>query len=631
MEWLQQAGVNDEGAMVSLDDVAAAGSGKRGLFFCGRCIAGTDCTSSGIQCASCKRYQERREPMPSAAAGSRKAPARGDPPPWWNPEMPVPQGFKVQRQAETCTKGIEIYPRPFLLRRRGKQTAVLLMDSQGAFDGMINEKQSQTIFALTAGLASNVIYNFKGNIGEENLKHMTEVGQFVKTALSLTGKSEDGLRTPAEQRPLGSLSFMLRDFDYPYPDGRCDEEVTWEVRLGKAEEELARFEREAAVLSSSFRSVKMAWLSHPGQEVEQGRSCDLRFAKVQPLFMQLLDEFVWHTFERADAAFPFPSRSILDGVPLTVNNFMAHIENLRAMLFDCDLKMAPPRWMAMQLLKKERDDFQVDLEESMRLDLPRLEHIAAGGFGGYYTSDLDDFYTISKLVQIQDRVVATSEKCPGNPSTGTVKGNILHMQGGSGTLSGDEITWSSGEPHNCFLCVPPLEPQVWVRQALTKEQVATAEGELEGQREALQGADGELARLRGRAEQAVQDRIVNFQDKIAHLLQASEREQQGFVQDLRRGLGECLEARVLDGRATISRQEAEVANRRVDLAGQRERIAVLEAKMAKAELAHIRGEAPEKASRTPRNSSIGFPFCAGDWGGFWQSHCQVMPHQHLSA
>jgi len=444
------------------------------------------------------------------------------------------------------------------------------------------------------------------------LKHMTEVGHFVKTALGLTGTSDE--------RPLGSLSFMLRDFDYPYPDGKCEEDVTWEVRLAKAEEELARFEREAAVLDSSFRSVKMAWLSHPGQEVEQGRSCNLRFANVKPLFMQLLDEFVWHTFERSDAAFPFPSRSILDGVPLTTNNFMTHIENLRAMLFDCDLKMAPPRWMAMQLLKKEHDDFQAELEESMRLELPRLDHIAAGGFGGYYTSDLDDFYTISKVVQIQDKVVATSEKCPGNPSTGTVKGNILHMQGGTGRLAGDEITWSSGEPQSCFLCVPPLEPQIWVRQALTKEQVASAEGELKGQQEVLQGADGELARRRGLAETALQDRLASFQDKIAHLLQASQGEQQGFVQDLRRGLGECVEARVLDGRATISHQGTEVANRRAELAGQRERIAVLEAKMAKAELAHVRGEAPEKAMRPPRAPSFGFPFCAGDWGGFWQSH-----------
>mmetsp|Transcript_46965 Transcript_46965/g.134028 ORF Transcript_46965/g.134028 Transcript_46965/m.134028 type:complete len:789 (-) Transcript_46965:230-2596(-) len=574
VEWLQQTGVNDEGALVS-----PGSQGDTTLYFCGRQPGeGTGaCLLGGKQCPACQRFQAGRAESPAP----RAAPT-GDPS-WWEADQLVPHSFKVQRQTETCTKGIEIYPRPFLLRRAGKQTAVLLMDSQGAFDGMINEKQSQTILALTTVLASTVIYNLKGNIGEENIRHTTDVANFVTTALSLTPDTTGD----AKEGPLGHLSFLLRDFDYPYADGRRDEEVSWDVRVRMAEEDLNRFEREVATLKGSFRSVRLSWMCHPGDEVEQGRGA-VRLGGIRQLFMQLLDEYVWHSFESGKFGFPFPSRSIFDGTPLTANNLAAHLENLRKVLFDCDLKMAPPRWMATQLMKKSCDEFKCSVEQLLIVKLPAIR-LEATGFGGYYTSDLDDFYTVTKLVQLQDRVISTSEKCPGDASTGTVSGSAVNLLGSTGTLVGDEIRWSGAQAGCLQLCAAPAIPQVWVRQALTREQVAAAENELCQKAEQLKAAETELERLRRRAEDMLQQRLDSFREQVAQMLRPVQGELQGFLRELRQGLLESLDARAFEVRARIAQQEAEAATRRGELAAQRERIAVLETKMLKAELQHVKG------------------------------------------
>lgn len=596
LEWLQQTGVNDQGALASLSGNGPSDS----LFYCGRKVApdGSTATASGgpaglcaprpkgAQCASCRRLQEQQ----GVTRPGRREPGREAS--WWSAEQPLQQSFKVQRQAETCTKGIEIYPRPFLLRRAGKQTAVLLMDSQGAFDGVINEKQSQTILALTTVLASNVIYNFKGNIGEENIKHTMDVANFVKTALKLT--TENG----AESQPLGQLSFLLRDFDYPYIDGRRDEEVEWKERLKTAEEDLNRFQ-DVSLLADSFRSVRLSWLCHPGEQVEQRRAAELKVGDVRPLYMQLLDEYVWNNFESGSSGFPFASRSIFDDAPLTVNNLVAYLKNLRNVLFDCDLKLAPPRWLAAQLMKRNIEEFKAYVEQLVQVSLPPVELKAMGGCGGYYASDLDDFYSITKLVQLHDRVISTSERCPGNPTMGSISGTSINMLGGIGSLTGDEIHWSTDEGFTCLAhCAPALPPQVWHRQALTKEQVAAGEVELQELSKQIMEVEAQLIHFRREADCKLAEICDHFRERISHILQALQGESQALQQDLRRSLAEALNAKLLDARAAIAQKEAEVACQRGELAAQRERVAVLEAKMAKAELKHLKG-GPEKPKQQP--------------------------------
>jgi len=318
--------------------------------------------------------------------------------------------------------------------------------------------------------------------------------------------------------------------------------------------------------------------------------------------MQLVDEYVWNSFESGKSGFPFPSRSIFDNAPLTVNTFTPYLENLRKVLFDCDLKLAPPRWLAAQLMKKTTDEFKVYVDSLVRVSLPSIQLKATGGCGGYYASDLDDFYSITKLVQLQDRVISTSERCPGDPTIGTICGNAICMMGSTGVLTGDEIHWTSGKPAGCLQCQASLPAQIWHRQALTREQVSAAEAELQDHCKLITTAEAELVEFRQQADSKLAELTNAFRDRLAHMLQALQGEAQGLQQDLRGILAETLDAKLLDSRAAIAQKEAEVAAQRGELAAQRERIAVLEAKMAKAEVRHLKSGGSMQSKSRPSSS-----------------------------
>lgn len=49
----------------------------------------------------------------------------------------------------------------------GRDVAVLLMDTQGAWDSNMTKEQSATIFGLTAVLSSKQIYNINMQIQED--------------------------------------------------------------------------------------------------------------------------------------------------------------------------------------------------------------------------------------------------------------------------------------------------------------------------------------------------------------------------------------------------------------------------------------------------------------------------------
>ena len=54
----------------------------------------------------------------------------------------------------------------------GKEVAVILMDTQGAFDSSSTVRDCATIFALSAMMSSVLVYNLTANIQEDDLQHL---------------------------------------------------------------------------------------------------------------------------------------------------------------------------------------------------------------------------------------------------------------------------------------------------------------------------------------------------------------------------------------------------------------------------------------------------------------------------
>ena len=150
------------------------------------------------------------------------------------------------------TTGIWLWSEPALLRdARGDRVAVLLMDTQGAFDSSSTVRQCATIFALSTMLSSVQLFNLSSNIQEDDLQHLQLFTEYGRLALEdqsaaaasaaaelLAGPLSLPLAAAAQPRaasgpfslspqtaaaaagdrpaPFQSLFFLVRDWSYPY-------------------------------------------------------------------------------------------------------------------------------------------------------------------------------------------------------------------------------------------------------------------------------------------------------------------------------------------------------------------------------------------------------------------------------
>lgn len=73
----------------------------------------------------------------------------------WLESEPRLVGFSWRGGSERDTNGILMWSEPFIVKdRNGEEIAVILMDTQGAFDSLSTVKDCATIFALSTMISS---------------------------------------------------------------------------------------------------------------------------------------------------------------------------------------------------------------------------------------------------------------------------------------------------------------------------------------------------------------------------------------------------------------------------------------------------------------------------------------------
>ncbi|CAI8015628.1 Atlastin-1 [Geodia barretti] len=93
-------------------------------------------------------------------------------------------GFTWRGGIERDTTGILMWSKPYIipLPNSREEVAVLLLDTQGAFDNQSTVKDCATIFALSTMVSSLQVYNLSGLIQENDLQHLhlfTEYGRLA--------------------------------------------------------------------------------------------------------------------------------------------------------------------------------------------------------------------------------------------------------------------------------------------------------------------------------------------------------------------------------------------------------------------------------------------------------------------
>lgn len=176
-----------------------------------------------------------------------------------------------------------MWSEPFIIEKNGKEIAVLLMDTQGTFDGRHTTRDSATVFALSTMTSSIQIFNLMLNLQEDNLQFLELFTEYGKLALEAS----------PDVKPFQKLMFLVRD--WPYADvheyglkgGQCLLEKRLEI-MEDMPEELQRLRRN---IRSCFADIECFLMPHPGFEVST-KKFDGRTKDVSPKFIEYLKTLI---------------------------------------------------------------------------------------------------------------------------------------------------------------------------------------------------------------------------------------------------------------------------------------------------------------------------------------------------
>lgn len=209
--------------------------------------------------------------------------AKGNPN-WMGDEDEPLTGFSWRGGYERDTTGILLWSDVFLVPLdSGEEVAVLLMDTQGAFDCKSTVKDSATVFALSTMTSSVLVYNLSQNIQENDLQHLQLFTEYGRLALEDT-----------KERPFQKLLFLVRDWSYSYaaPYGVNGGKMILDNNLKIRPNQHPELQQLRKHIHSCFANISCFLLSHPGLKVANNPHFDGRLSDIESDFRENLKVLV---------------------------------------------------------------------------------------------------------------------------------------------------------------------------------------------------------------------------------------------------------------------------------------------------------------------------------------------------
>ncbi|KAG1685705.1 Atlastin-2 [Nymphon striatum] len=200
-----------------------------------------------------------------------------------NEELPL-TGFSWRGGSERDTTGILMWSQAFIVPlRNGEQVAVLLMDTQGAFDSESTVKDCATVFALSTMTSSVQVYNISNNVQENDLQHLQLFTEYGKLALEDT-----------REKPFQKLQFLVRDWNFPYEHGFGTDggQVLLDKRFQVSENQHPELQNLRKHIKSCFSHIGCFLMPYPGNKVARNPKCDGRLSDIEEDFKEQLKVLV---------------------------------------------------------------------------------------------------------------------------------------------------------------------------------------------------------------------------------------------------------------------------------------------------------------------------------------------------
>eukprot|EP00118_Oscarella_pearsei_P025438 m.308180 g.308180 ORF g.308180 m.308180 type:complete len:523 (+) comp43516_c0_seq1:72-1640(+) len=204
---------------------------------------------------------------------------------WIGEENDTLEGFHWRGGSDRDTTGILMWDKPFIVKHpiTNEEVAVLLMDTQGAFDNTSTVKDCATVFALSTMVSSVQVYNISSMIREDDLHHLQLFTEYGRLAL------QESSATPFQQ-----LTFLVRDwsysyeYDFGYSGGEGYLEKILKIKEGQHEQLTSVREH----IKECFDSLACFLMPHPGLIVAENPEFKGDLSEIEKKFQNQLGKFV---------------------------------------------------------------------------------------------------------------------------------------------------------------------------------------------------------------------------------------------------------------------------------------------------------------------------------------------------
>jgi len=199
---------------------------------------------------------------------------------------------------DKCTEGIWIWSEAFVRKAdNGENVAVLLMDTQGAWDAKMTKEQSATVFGLTTLLCSRLVYNVSKQIQQDKIDNLLYFTDFAQAALRAKEGSVNLLAPDGPIYPFQTLEFLVRDWPHYPEDSSLEAGRKMMVdHLGQyMDPKVSEDTRSVESLQRMFASIDVWCLPHPSLAIERA-SWEGDLSVIEPEFWRFMDEYMRKIF-----------------------------------------------------------------------------------------------------------------------------------------------------------------------------------------------------------------------------------------------------------------------------------------------------------------------------------------------
>ncbi|CAG2164506.1 unnamed protein product, partial [Oppiella nova] len=186
-----------------------------------------------------------------------------------DPSEPL-YGFEWNTEMNSqTTRGIW-FSQPFIVHKSsGEEVAIILVDTQGLYDGFYDERDWSTIVGLSLLMSSTLIFNVSKDLGEDILPRIHSFFDYGLQALNHIRESIDG----NGRKPFHDVIFMIRDWtrrDPPYglEGGQNYRNAKFEIKGHQR----ATAKQSRQMIIDSFESYQCFLMPGPGLVAVNGES-----------------------------------------------------------------------------------------------------------------------------------------------------------------------------------------------------------------------------------------------------------------------------------------------------------------------------------------------------------------------